>query len=258
MNNYEFCAQWVVDQDLGEAARVLDYGCGAGQIVKELRKRRVQAFGCDVFYEGGDYAEYVDANLLEEGVIRRMRVGGIPFSSASFDLVLSNQVMEHVENLDHVLGEIQRVLKPGGTLLSLFPDAGVWREGHCGIPFLHWFSKGGRTRVYYAAGLRVLGLGYYKGDKSAMRWSEDFCTWLDNWTHYRTKSDINSVYGRYFQEVRHIEEHWLQQRLDRRKPFVAWIPETIQRLVVNKLCGMVFVARKPGDGAPLTLCESEY
>ena len=36
-----------------------------------------------------------------------------------------------------VLAKISRVLKPGGMVLSLFPDKGVWREGHCGIPFLH-------------------------------------------------------------------------------------------------------------------------
>ena len=34
--------------------------------------------------------------------------------------------------------KIHRVLKPGGTLLSLSPDKSVWHEGHCGVPFLHW------------------------------------------------------------------------------------------------------------------------
>ena len=52
MNNYEFCAQWVFDQEPKKSIRILDYGCGAGQIVNELRKRNVDAFGCDVFYEG--------------------------------------------------------------------------------------------------------------------------------------------------------------------------------------------------------------
>ncbi len=245
MNNYEFCAPWVVEQPLGSGARVLDFGCGAGHIVRELRKRNVAAFGCDVFYEGGDYSKYIGNELFESGVIRRMDGGAIPFESASFDVVVNNQVMEHVEHLDRVLAEIHRVLKPGGRVLSLFPDKGVWREGHCGIPFLHWFPKRSRARVYFAAGFRGLGFGYHKNDKSVMRWSRDFCDWLDNWTHYRSKGEIRSAYGRYFRDIRNLEDSWFQMRLGRRKRLVAWLPASVQGLIVNKLGGLVFVARKP-------------
>ena len=153
--------------------------------------------------------------------------------------------MEHVENLDSVLAEIQRVLKPGGLVLSLFPDKGVWCEGHCGIPFLHWFPKDSCTRVYYAAGFRILGFGYHKGTKNVMRWSHDFCEWLDKWTYYRTQQELNTTYSKYFCDIEHIEDRWLQLRFGRRRPFVTWLPTLIQELVVKKLAGMVFVARKP-------------
>ena len=245
MNNYEFCAQWILDQKLKRTDRVLDYGCGAGQIVKELRERDIYAFGCDVFYEGGDYSKSIETELFGDGVINRMEGDTIPFDNASFDFVINNQVFEHVENLDSVLAEIWRVLKPGGMVLSLFPDKGVWREGHCGVPFLHWFAKDSRTRVYYAAGFRILGFGYHKGTKSVMRWSEDFCDWLDKWTHYRTKQEINSIYSKYFHDIQHIEDYWLQLRLAGRKSLVARLPASTQKLIVKKLGGMVFVARKP-------------
>jgi hypothetical protein len=124
--------------------------------------------------------------------------------------------------------------------LSLFPDKGVWREGHCGIPFLHWFPKGSRPRVYYAAILSILGFGHNKGNKSAMRWSQDFCEWLDNWTHYRTQQEIDSIYVKYFSDIRHIEDYFLQQRLGNRKVLVAWLPISIQQVVVRKLAGVVF------------------
>lgn len=245
MNNYEFCAQWVLDQGRGNDVRVLDYGCGAAEIVKELRRWDVNAFGCDVFYEGGDRSTSIGAALFDRAIIRRMEENTVPFDSASFDFIINNQVMEHVENLDSVLAEIHRVLKPGGMVLSLFPDKGVWREGHCGVPFLHWFPKDGRPRVYYAAAWRILGFGYHKGNKSVMRWSQDFCEYLDKWTYYRSRQKIDSTYDKYFFDIRHIEDYWLQQRLGGRKKIVTWLPVSVQQLVVRKLGGLVFVARKP-------------
>ena len=245
MNNYEFCAQWILDQEQRKNVRVLDYGCGAGEIVNELRKRNVNAFGCDVFYEGGDYSTSIDPVLLKGAIIRRMGGTAIPFDSASFDFVINNQVLEHVENLDCVLTEIQRVLKSGGEVLSLFPDKGVWREGHCGVPFLHWFRKDSLPRVYYAAACRILGLGHHKGNKSVMDWSQDFCEWLDKWTYYRTQREIDSTYNKFFTDIGHIEDYWLQRRLGRKKILATWLPASGQKLITRKLAGMVFVARKP-------------
>ncbi len=47
--------------------------------------------------------------------------------------------MEHVDDLNFTLSELARVFKPSGKVLTLFPSAEVIREGHCGIPFAHWF-----------------------------------------------------------------------------------------------------------------------
>lgn len=162
----------------------------------------------------------------------------------SFDYVVNNQVLEHVEDMPAVLGEISRVLKPGGAMLSPFPDKGVWREGHCGIAFLHWFPKGSRLRVYYAGLLHLFGLGYHKGDKSVLHWSADFCDWLDKWTHYRPRREINMNFSQFFGRVSHIEDYWLRQRLGLRYKWAAIVPLPIQRWVVSRLAGLVFVAVK--------------
>ena len=134
MSNYQFCAQWVSSQDTETSPHVLDYGCGSGEIVQELLKHDVNAFGCDIFYGGANSLSSVPAALLESGIVRMMEGIIIPFSARSFDVVINNQVMEHVEDLDTALSEIHRVLKPGGMVLSLFPSKEVWHEGHCGIP----------------------------------------------------------------------------------------------------------------------------
>jgi SAM-dependent methyltransferase len=249
MTNYDFCARWVVDRRSTHRPRVLDYGCGAGDIVKLLRNAEIDAFGCDVFYEGGDYSKQVKGDLVEQNIIKRMAIDAngiyrIPFDDHSFDFIVTNQVLEHVVNLDDTLNEIARVLKPGGELLSLFPDKGVWREGHCGIAFLHWFPKGSTPRIYFAALFRSLGLGYHKAGKGVMQWSRDFCTWLDNWTYYRSGAEIDATYAKHFTHNERLEHVWLQQRLGARKAIIAWMPRYFQGFIVRKLACLVFSAKK--------------
>jgi len=63
-------------------------------------------------------------------------------------------------------------------------------------------------------------------------------------TCYRTRQEIESAYSRYFCEIQHIEDHWLRRRLGRRRVVASWLPVSAQRLVVRKLAGLVFEARK--------------
>ena len=80
-----------------------------------------------------------------------------------------------------------------------------------------------------------------------MKWSRDFCDWLDNYTYYRDKKQIQNAYGEYFASTDYIEDYWLQLRLG---GLAAWrlgglakmLPPIIQKLVVNKLGGMVFIS----------------
>lgn len=222
---------------------VLDYGCGAGQTIHELAKRGIEAYGCDVFYEGGDYSPQVPKEWLGTRVLT-IEDGRIPWPSEHFDLVVNNQVMEHVHDLDGVLREMHRVLKPGGSVLSMFPDRGVWREPHCGIPFLHRFPKGGSLRVYYAALFRSLGFGKFTDNKGLIEWSRDFCEWLDLWTFYRPYSAIVERFEAYFSPPQCLEAHWLAMRLASRSRYVQWCPDALTRFAVVKLCGRVFVCRK--------------
>jgi ubiquinone/menaquinone biosynthesis C-methylase UbiE len=51
----------------------------------------------------------------------QMQGNVIPFPNCMFDLVINNQVMEHVQNIDAILSEIHRVLKPNGIVLRADP-----------------------------------------------------------------------------------------------------------------------------------------
>jgi SAM-dependent methyltransferase len=241
MNNYEFCAAFAANtaKEHVSGFKVLDYGCGAGEIIKLMCDDGLDACGCETFYEGGNLSSKVPAELKDR--IFAMQGDRIPFPDDTFDLVMSNQVLEHVNDLDIVLSEISRVLKPGGVCLSLFPHREVWREGHCNIPFLHRFPKGSTLRIYYAAALRALGVGYFKDEETAMNWSRYRCTWLDKWCFYRPYRQIAASFVTHLSSPKHIEADWIVSRSQK----LSLLPRWLRQLTARKFAGLVFFTVKP-------------
>jgi SAM-dependent methyltransferase len=222
MNNYDFCAEWA----LRRGGSVLDFGCGAGQTVGKLRAKGAEAYGCDTFFEGGDFSSKIPTDLAS--AIKRMDGTVIPFPDASFDLVINNMVMEHVPDIEVALAEIDRVLKPGGVVLSLFPHQGIWFEGHSMVPFLHRFAKGTSARVYFMYALSFMGFGVRKG-RARLAWCRWTCEYLDKWLHYRTLPQLRAAYGTRFGAFAHIEDAWLAARVPRAKAAPAFLRTFIAR-----------------------------
>jgi len=94
---------------------VLDSGCGSmpykGFILSKNDKV-TDYIGLDI--ESGLNYEDVKADVLWDG--KKM-----PFDDASFDVVISTEVLEHVPNPDDYLMEVKRVLKPGGMFFFTVP-----------------------------------------------------------------------------------------------------------------------------------------
>jgi SAM-dependent methyltransferase len=232
-------------------ARILDYGCGAGKLVQAGLAAGLAIEGADVFYSGSQSrAEAAAAGLLG-GPVHEILGGRLDFPDGRFQLVVNNQVMEHVEDLDATLREIHRVLGPGGTLLSLFPARDVFREGHIGIPFAHWFATDSRPRFYYTWALRGLGFGTWKEQAPTCRqWSVDKLRWIDTYTQYRTRREIFRAYGRYFDSVLHEEDYIRYRLLDR--PRRAWLARLMDlrpaaaagRALFRRLAFLVIVSQR--------------
>src|SRR5881394_3486410 len=85
--NWLLCVLKRLGHPAGPGTRVLEIGCGNGEMVNALRDRGIEAFGCDLqFKQGPKTAALHDAGLLKLIELRPYR---LPFDNASFDVLMS-------------------------------------------------------------------------------------------------------------------------------------------------------------------------
>jgi SAM-dependent methyltransferase len=102
---------------------VLDFGCGSGYGTARIADACKQVVGIDISSDAIDYAcEKFTADNLQFKLIAPVEESPLPFADQSFDVVLSFQVIEHVADVDRYLGEVARVLRPGGIFIAATPD----------------------------------------------------------------------------------------------------------------------------------------
>ena len=118
--------------DLSGVRQALDAGCGTGAFLLPLARRLAAQSGSVI---GLDLSEgtlgEAQARAQAEGLPVTCVIGDVealPFDDCSFDLALANYMLYHVPELDHALGELRRVLRPGGTLLAATNGEGHMRE----------------------------------------------------------------------------------------------------------------------------------
>jgi glycosyltransferase involved in cell wall biosynthesis/SAM-dependent methyltransferase len=185
-----------VTETCAPGAKVLDFGCGSGTVVHMLREAGIDAYGVDVRWEGADFPDLTKLPLATSGHLRYYEEGEpLPFDDGEFDLVISNQVIEHVEDLDHAVAAIDRVLAPGGRTYHHYPSKMTFREPHLGIPLAHRLPHG-RLRLNYATLIRRLGFGIGSDEGAPHEWAESRLDYMDNWTSYRYPSQVEQAFSR--------------------------------------------------------------
>jgi SAM-dependent methyltransferase len=111
--------------------KVLDFGCGT-KPYESLFSNATLYTGVDIAASGHNHADS-KVDMFYDGKT-------LPFANGSFDSVVSFEVFEHVFNIDEVLAEVGRVLKPGGRLLVTVPFA--WEEHEIPYDFARYTSYG--------------------------------------------------------------------------------------------------------------------
>lgn len=190
--------------------RILDIGCGDGRLMaslttlfkRHLPETEVEVHGFDIGEQG-----YADNRQQDETIqllqsqhfdvdwatrIRLVRDGadwGYP--AGHFDIAVSNQVIEHVDDLPVMIRRIRQAVRPGGAALHLFPLSSCIEEAHCLVPFAHWIRDFDH-RVAWLSLMSRFGIGRYKHDRAVLGyqtradWALDTAAFIECWTRYRS------------------------------------------------------------------------
>lgn len=104
-------------QNIDFESPVLDLGCGDGHFAATTFSQKIE-FGLDPWLQPlkeADDLHFYDVCLQAAGA-------ELPFPNDHFHTVISNSVLEHIEDLEPVIGEVSRVLIPGGKFIFCVPN----------------------------------------------------------------------------------------------------------------------------------------
>ena len=134
----------------GRPLRILDAGCGTGGTMEMLADWG-EIHGCDLSHNAltmcrarGDWA------------LSCSSVEATPYPDAHFDVVVSADVLEHVADDARAMGEMVRVLRPGGLLVAAAPaHMWLWSEHDDALGHLRRYSRRQFRALVEGAGLRT-------------------------------------------------------------------------------------------------------
>jgi SAM-dependent methyltransferase len=147
--------------------RALDFGCGQGEFLYELKGHFRKVVGVELGKEQAESARRKFGVKVLEG-----EIGRLGLQKESFDLISMNQVIEHLPHVNDALGELVPLLKPGGILSVTCPNSDSWcmrifRETHSHVNthvHVNMFSPKTIEKLALRHGLKKRYVGTYMLD----------------------------------------------------------------------------------------------
>ena len=138
----------MIQQYAGERIKgaILEDGCGVGAYLNRFMQTAEQAVGIEIEYERAHAARQICGEDNTDIVASCGEY--LPFKDNTYDLILSNEVIEHVTDDKLCVHEMVRVLKPGGRIILFCPNRGYPFETH-GIYWKGEYHFGNKPFVNY-------------------------------------------------------------------------------------------------------------
>lgn len=107
-----------LDKEIGFGKRVLEAGCGTGQLSISLSRFNREIYGIDLS-KGSLIAakKFIDDNQIKNVNLFRMNIFNLFFPENSFDVVISNGVLHHTHNCKLAFQKISKLVKPNGLIV---------------------------------------------------------------------------------------------------------------------------------------------
>jgi SAM-dependent methyltransferase len=161
-------------RSLPEVVDALDIGCGDGRLAAELRAERITAADPSPVA-----LERARRTLPKAEVVELTPDAPLPLPDTAFDLVLCAETIEHVRDVQLLLSEVRRVLRPGGTLAATTPAHGRPTAARAALlgwervfdplsPHLRFFSRGSLSRLLDEMGFEVASIDRRRGSLLAL------------------------------------------------------------------------------------------
>src|SRR5207302_3486746 len=121
---------------------LLDLGAGMGglsvAVMLEFASEGLELYAMDY---NPDYCNIARLRARRYGLQLPIVVAAgenLPYPDVSFEVVACLDVLEHVGDVETVLMEVYRVLKPGGIVLTTVPNRRAFRDPRYRLPFINW------------------------------------------------------------------------------------------------------------------------
>ena len=102
--------------EMKEGRRLLEPGVGRGEFLRLFKELGLEVSGLDISEKARELSPDMDISILDADA------SAWPYPDNSFDFVYSKSFVEHLKDPEKYFSESFRVLKPGGTLITLTPD----------------------------------------------------------------------------------------------------------------------------------------
>jgi ubiquinone/menaquinone biosynthesis C-methylase UbiE len=126
---------------------VLEVGCGHGHVLDVILKKNAKVIGVDINFNSlmisNKRLDGKDVSLIQSNA------HNLPFKDKTFNVLICSEVLEHLPNLEEVLKEFKRVIKPNGKIIITVPNDPLMRIARLIYwPFLEYKSLVAETHIH--------------------------------------------------------------------------------------------------------------